>query len=100
MKVKTVTYSKVFSLGNFQNEKIGTEIEITEGDNVQTVIQKAREFVEYNHKLNGVITELNQAQHVVDNADNFTGAQVKKAQETINRINEMLEKGKQLLLSV
>lgn len=97
MKVKTITYHKVFSLGNFQNEKIGTEIEITEGDNVQNVIQKAREFVEYNHKLNGILSELNQAQHVVDNADNFTGAQVKKAQEIINKCNDVIEKGQKLL---
>ena len=60
MKVKTVTYSKVFSLGNYENEKIGTEIEIQEGDDVQKAIQKAREFVEYNHKLNGLVSELDQ----------------------------------------
>lgn len=35
MKTKTVSYSKVFSLGNYGNEKIGDEIEIQGGYDVQ-----------------------------------------------------------------
>lgn len=98
MKVKQVSYSKVFSLGNYENEKLGVEFEIAEGDDVQKAMQKAREFVEFNHKLNGIITEQTQAEHVVSNPDDFTGAQVKRAKERLDQINEMLNNGKQLLL--
>jgi len=98
MKVKTVTYSKVFSLGNYENEKIGTEIEIQEGDDVQKAIQKAREFVEYNHKLNGLVSELDQCERVLNNPDDFTGSQVKRAQERRDQIHEAITKGQQLLL--
>lgn len=28
MQIKTISYTKVFSLGNYENEKIGVEIEI------------------------------------------------------------------------
>ena len=34
MKIKEVSYSKVFSLGNFENHKIGFIAEIEDGDNI------------------------------------------------------------------
>ena len=60
MKTKIVSYSKVFSLGNYENEKIGVEIEIQDGDDVQKAIQEARNFVEFNHKVNGFVNEMSQ----------------------------------------
>lgn len=99
MKVKTVSYSKVFSLGNYENEKLGVEFEIAEGDDVQRAMQKAREFVEFNHKLNGVIGEQAQCEHVVANPDDFTGAQVRRAKDRLEQINEILSNGQRLLLS-
>ncbi len=51
MKTKSVHYSKVFNLGDYQNEKIGVDIEIEEGDQVQNVIDKAKDFVENQHQL-------------------------------------------------
>lgn len=98
MKVKTVNYSKVFSLGNYENEKLGVEFDIAEGDDVQKAMQKAREFVEFNHKLNGIVNEQSQCEHVVSNPDDFTGTQVKRAKDRLEQINEMLSKGQQLLL--
>lgn len=32
MKIKTITYHKVFNLGNYNNEKIGCELELSETD--------------------------------------------------------------------
>lgn len=100
MKVKTVSYSKVFSLGNYENEKLGVEFEIADGDDVQQAMQKAREFVEFNHKLNGIVKEQDQCEHVINNPDDFTGTQVKRARERLNQINEVLNKGNQLLIGV
>ncbi len=99
MKVKTVSYSKVFSLGNYENEKLGVEFEISEGDDVQTAMQKAREFVEFNHKLNGIVKEQDQCEHVIMNPDDFTGSQVRRAQERLDQLKEILSKGQQLLLN-
>lgn len=98
MKIKTIIYHKVFSLGNYENEKIGTEIEIEDGDDINSVIQKAREYVEFNHKLNGLSSELAQCEHVVSNPDDFTGNQVKRARERMEQIHEQIQKGSQLLL--
>jgi len=98
MKVKTITYHKVFSLGNYENEKIGTEIEIEEGDDIQNVLQRAREFVEFNHKLNGFASELAQCERIVQNPDDFTGNQVRMARERIEHINQTIKNGTRLLL--
>lgn len=98
MKVKTVSYSKVFSLGNYENEKLGVEFEIADGDDVQKAMQKAREFVEFNHKLNGVVNEQAECEHVISNPDDFTGTQVKRAKDRLEQIKEVLTKGEQLLL--
>jgi len=97
MKTKTVSYSKVFSLGNYENEKIGVEIEIQEGDDVQKAIQDARQFVEFNHKLNGFNTELSQCEHVISNPDDFTGMQVKRAQDRMSQIQDAIQNGVKLL---
>lgn len=99
MKVKSVSYSKVFSLGNYENEKLGVEFEIHEDDDVQHAMQKAREFVEFNHKLNGIANEKSQQEYIINNPDEFTGAQVKRAKERIEQISEFLNKGQSLLLS-
>lgn len=99
MKVKTITYSKVFSLGNYENEKIGTEIEIEEGDDIQKTIQKAREFVEYNHSLNGFLSEVDQCDHIISNPDDYTGSQFKRATERREQILEAVSKGQTILLN-
>ncbi len=97
MKTKMISYSKVFSLGNFENEKLGVEIEIQEGDDVQKAIQQARSFVEFNHKLNGLSTELSQCEHVMKNPDDFTGTQVKRAKERSEEILNSINEGQKLL---
>lgn len=97
MKTKSVTYSKVFSLGNYENEKIGVEIEIQEGDEVQKAIQEARQFVEFNHKLNGFQSELSQCEHVVNHPDDFTGRQVENARKRIQEIENAINTGTKLL---
>ena len=46
MKVLKINYSKVFSLGNYENEKIGIEIEINEGEDATIAMAAAKKFVE------------------------------------------------------
>lgn len=99
MKTKAITYHKVFSLGNYENEKIGVEIEIQEGDDVQKAIQQARDFVEFNHKLNGFKTELQHSQYIVANPDEYTGRQVQLAKQKIEEIEEQINGGSKLLIS-
>lgn len=98
MKIKTITYQKVFSLGNYENEKIGVEIELAENEDPQKAIQDARNYVEFNHKVNGLISERDKCQYVVNNPDEFTGSQVKHAKQRIEQIDAQIMSGNQLLL--
>ena len=97
MKVNTVSYSKVFSLGNFENEKIGVEIELQEGDDVQAVMQQAKQYVEFNHKVNRLITTIEECDHVINNPDNYTGSQLRQASQRKAEIQKELNEGKNLL---
>ena len=98
MQVKNVIYNKVFSLGNYENEKIGVEIEVQPEDDIQQAMQKARQFVEFNHKVNGYINEIEQCDHIISNPDDFTGSQVRRAMEKKSQIEEVLKTGRKLLL--
>lgn len=60
-------------------------------------MQDARQYVEFNHKVNGYITELDKCEHVINNPDNFTGAQVKAATSRKKEIEDYLTTGKKLL---
>jgi hypothetical protein len=98
MKTSKVIYQKVFSLGNYENEKIGVELEVDAGDDVNKVIQRARQFVEFNHKVNGFVREVEQCEHIIMNPDDFTGSQVRQARERKERLEKMMADGQQLLL--
>lgn len=97
MKTNLVSYHKVFSLGNYENEKIGVEIEIQDGDDVQKAIQQARQFVEFNHKLNGINSEMEQCERIVNNPEDFTGRQVFHAKQRIRELNDQINAGVKLL---
>jgi hypothetical protein len=98
MKTSKVIYQKVFSLGNYENEKIGVEIEVEASDDVNSVLQKARSFVEFNHKVNGFVREIDECEHIILNPDDFTGSQVRRARERKEQLEKIMREGQQLLL--
>ena len=50
MKPTEINYSKVFSLGNYENEKIGVVIKLEENNDPEKAIQKAKLIVENAHE--------------------------------------------------
>lgn len=83
MKILTVEYSRVFSLGNFENEKIGVVVEVGKADKPQEALNEAKKFVELSSK--NVQGNLEQARHIVDNPGDYTGKQVQAAQDLLNK---------------
>lgn len=83
MKIKTLQYHKVFNLGNYSNEKIGVEIELAEGEDPVLAHFQAVDFVEKAHKFQNDRPSYIRANEIVNNADNYTGAQVKQATQII-----------------
>lgn len=97
MKTKNIHYSKVFNLGDYQNEKLGVDLELEEGDNVQESINKARDFVENQHQLNKQKDRYIEACRIITDVDNYTGTQIRKAQEIKDAYEAMLSDTPKLL---
>ncbi len=79
MKVTKVMYNKVFSLGNYENEKIGVEIEVGENENPVEALFEAKKYVERSHLFNKQYKQYEEAQRVVNDDANHTGNQRKQA---------------------
>lgn len=100
MTTKSVTYSKVFSLGNYENEKIGVEIELAENENPIDALFEAKKYVEKSHIFNQRYPEYERAQQIVKDEENFTGKQRKQAESFISdfehNFNDFIAKANQL----
>jgi hypothetical protein len=88
MNITTVTYSKVFSLGNYENEKIGVEVSIGENEDAQQALTEAKNFVEFSS--NKFKEEMERARDIVEHPDNFTTRQVRLAQELVKQFDERI----------
>lgn len=100
MKIKNVIYHKVFSLGNYENEKIGIELELGEDENPIDALFEAKKYVEKSHLFNQRYHEYERAQSVVKDEENFTGKQRKQAEQFIQEFefnfNEFIAKANQM----
>lgn len=84
MKAKSIIYSRLISLGNYENEKIEIELEIQEGEKASDVFEAAKKFVEANISKSKVL------QYEIDNAKKVL------ADEGIHTLNQ-IECAKKLL---
>jgi hypothetical protein len=89
MKPKTVTYSRLYNLGNYEHEKIGIEMEVLEGENVQDVVQQARNYI--NLIAEPTKRKIADAEEIVKNPDQYRGFDVKRAQKFLDEIKAMME---------
>jgi hypothetical protein len=55
VRATTVTYERVHNLGNFENERVGIEIQLDEGEKADEALRLARVFV--NRGLRPVLDE-------------------------------------------
>lgn len=83
MKITTVSYHKVFNLGNYSNEKIGIDITLGDGDNPLDAFAEAKKQVEKSHQFFQDLPKYETAKKVKQNPDDNTGRDVKVADEII-----------------
>jgi len=57
MKFTQVSYQKTFNLGSYQSERIGVEIELSEGESPKEALDTAKQLVEEYHKENIKVAE-------------------------------------------
>lgn len=85
MKASKVIYEKTFNLGNYQNEVIGIEIELAEGEKASEALDMAKRFVEAKHTAERD-KELESARNIADNPLDHTYRAVLEANQTIARL--------------
>ena len=52
MRFTQVSYQKTFNLGSYQSERIGVELELSEGESPKEALDTAKQLVEEYHKEN------------------------------------------------
>ena len=108
MEIVTVSYHKVFNLGNYSNEKIGIDMKLSPGENVIDAFAEAKKIVEKSHKFFQDVPHYEQAKKMVENPDEYTGREVKGATEVITAfeanypdyINKFMPASRQLNVSM
>ncbi len=85
MQFKTISYSKVFNLGDYQNHKIGVEVEVNEGDDPIMCHMEAVRYVENAHRYQKDFPQYERAKEIAASPQDYTGRQVLAANEAINQ---------------
>ena len=80
MKATKVKYEKTFNLGNYQNEVIGVEIELADGETAKDAIEKAKKYV---NTIQEITSDKEKWQKIVDNPDGYLYSEVKEAQQRL-----------------
>jgi len=88
MKCTRIYYEKCFNLGNYQNEKVGVEIELAEGETATQALDASKKFVEKSNPKSDKKLELNNAKHIIEHKDSFSYNDVVKAQSIIDKSPE------------
>jgi len=86
MKAKQITYGRLISKGNYENEKIEICLEAEEGEKASEVYNAAKQFIEKRIAL-AKLSEytIQSAKNVLKDKRNHTLAQIEEAEEVIAR---------------
>lgn len=88
VKYTRIEYSKTFSLGNYENEKIGLTAEVPEGTDMLQAMNEIRDNVEAVHHYRRDLKAFNQAQHIVNNPQDYLGREVTRAEQAVESFYE------------
>lgn len=83
MKATKIKYQRTFDLGNYQNEVIGIELELDEGETAKDAIFAAIHYInntQYEHR------QREKFQAVVDNPENRRYSEVVEAKQALSEI--------------
>lgn len=83
VKYTRIEYSKTFSLGNYENEKIGLIAEVPEGTDMLQAMNEIRDNVEAVHNYRRDLKAFNQALHIINNSQDYLGREVTRAEQAV-----------------
>lgn len=96
MILKKISYSRVFSLPGYENEKIGVEIELESGDNLDQVFESAKAIVfaqspeaTKSKKNEERLKLIETLERIVNNPEDYTETE---CAEAISRLRELKNK--------
>lgn len=87
MKATKIYYKKLFTLGNYQNEEIGIEIQIEKGDKANEVLKQAKRFVESKGDPAKLIQDYERYKKIVDFPDSYTVKEYNLAKKFLKEVN-------------
>lgn len=88
MKATKIYYEKLFNLGNYQNEKIGIELIIEDGEKASDVLEQAKNFVNSINPIEMRKKEYEEALKIVNNKMNYIYQRVIEAEKVIENYIE------------
>ena len=97
MKATKIYYKKLFNLGNFQNEEIGVEIEVENGERAVDVLQKARQFVNGLDPKNEKERKYHEACDILKNKNAWNYQRVVEAEELVKQYEADKKRGEEEL---
>ena len=96
MKATKIYYKKLFSLGNYQNEEIGIEIEIEQGEKAADVLQKAKMFVNNLNPIGQAKINYEKSLAILKDKDVYQYKLVREAEEFVAKYNSEHEESEDL----
>ncbi|MEP7375551.1 MAG: hypothetical protein ABI675_19560 [Chitinophagaceae bacterium] len=84
MQIEKIAYHKTFNLGNYSNEKIGMDITLAPGEDPLDAFAEAKLQVEKSHRFFQDSPAYEQAKHITEFPDDFTGREVKQSKDIID----------------
>lgn len=91
MRVESVKYEKLMSLGNYENQKIGVVVVLEPGESPAEALCRAQAFVEKVLEPKPNERDTREAQRIVDSPDDYAPRRVREAQELLNRVSGQVE---------
>ena len=91
MKATKIYYKKLFSLGNYENEEIGIELQIGENERAADVLKQAERFVNSKGDPAQLIKNYEYYKSIVKNPDSYTVATYNEAKEFLEKVDPQQE---------
>lgn len=86
MKVTMIRYEKLVNLGNFSNQKLGVEVQLEDGESPHAAIRRAMAFVEKELEPGPDKYNIEQAERIVANPDDYSPKKLREAQNFLSQV--------------
>ncbi len=86
MKITQLTVGKTFNTGNYTSLRLDMTAEIAEGDDLKRVRMEMESQLDDLAKMNS--SEYKKAKQILNNMDDYTGKQIRWAQDYIERMDK------------